>query len=217
MNKGKIMSIKKIVLLSTIICVSALNGMQDIGSVIITKALETSNDADEAIATIKKLSEAYGVQFDRLFENDLKGYTAMVHMIADKFDEDPLYIAARFALLIPYVPKEWKTLNDLPSTKRYSILSSLLNVAIRNGNLSEVKKLITEGADVKARRSIISENLEQLLHHESSAEIVKLLVANGADPNKALKTLNKKYRNSPQYAQIKALLEEAMIKWKEKS
>lgn len=92
---------KKITLLSAIICVNALNGMQEQPSYrsllpelkqeIITTALRLSSDFDGAINTVEKLSALHGVQFDKITDS-----TKLIRILADKFNRPTHNVAKEF-------------------------------------------------------------------------------------------------------------------------
>ncbi len=132
---------KKLILLFTIVCAGQLYGMeaeqkmgalgtlpQDIRNEIVNTALATSNNPDEAISMIQKLSTFYNVPYDNL--NDFK---RLVHLLADKFGMSTLEIASKF---------------DTKTAKEYSMLGNLLMQNIIFSKSDEITELISKGADV---------------------------------------------------------------------
>src|SRR5262245_54934151 len=95
---------KKTIILFTILSIGLLNGMEtepsyetlpkELKQEIINTALATSKSVDEAINTLKTVSALQGIQFDKLF--DLKDFTKLVHMLADKFNTKTELIAEKF-------------------------------------------------------------------------------------------------------------------------
>lgn len=185
---------------------------KELQGVITQKAILSSNNIKEVVENIKKFSEVYGVKIDTLFDN-LKDFTKLVHILGDKFDTSPQVIA---------VYLHW----DTPTAQKYQELYQDFVNALYHGSIEDVKRLIAEGADIVAVSGIICRTLKYLLPMgEPAAEKIKLLLKHGANPYdysiKELINMNKdrrlilleclnKYRDAPEYEQIKALLEEAM-------
>ena len=132
---------KKLILLFTIVCAGQLYGMEakqkmgalgtlprDIRNEIVNTALATSNNLDEAISMIQKLSTLYNVRYDNL--NDFK---RLVHLLADKFGMSTLEIASKF---------------DTKTAKEYSTLGNLLMQSIIFSESDKITELISRGADV---------------------------------------------------------------------
>jgi len=208
---------KKIVLLFTIACIGQLYGMEpiepsykslpkELQQEIITQALAVSNDPFQAIEMIEKFSILHGVQFD-----NIKDFTKLVHILADKFNVSAQDIAYFF---------------ETPVSQKYRQLFNTFLRYLRENNLEDIKKSIAQGVDIFSSKDGIlpwylhmmvkTNNLNPLHVKQPQLEIIKLLLANGADPNAkwndktALDYLNEYFQNAPVYEQIKALLEKAM-------
>ncbi len=139
---------KKIALLFTIVCVGQLYGMEpkkeltkkealeiyksllpELKLGVLNQALAVSNDLDEAIDMINKLSIVYKEQY-----NNLQDFTNLVHILADKFNTTTEKIAEKFGTEI---------------AKKYVSLGKNLTKAIFwHETKEEVKQYIKQGADV---------------------------------------------------------------------
>lgn len=220
----------------TLASTGALNGMQEITErsywgylpkkikqSIIGTALATSNNVDEAINAIKTSGALYGLRYDtptaknlliKSLPNNLdeaiekvktlqgatpKDFTKLVHMLADKFNLIPYDVAEKF---------------NTPTAEKYIDLYIRLSGATSLKNLKIMKELISRGADVKARPSIISAAI--VYPNEKTPEIIKFLLENGANPSAKsgfhnetpLENLNRLNHRTPEYTPIKTLLEE---------
>ncbi len=86
---------KKLILLFTITCAaSQMYGMEtenigglpkEIQNQITQTAIASSKNLNETVVMIKRLSTSFGISYDKLFDN-IKDFTKLVHMLADKFD-----------------------------------------------------------------------------------------------------------------------------------
>ncbi|HJZ24030.1 MAG TPA: hypothetical protein VJ201_06225 [Candidatus Babeliales bacterium] len=139
---------KKIALLFTVLCAGALNGMEqtpyeslpkELKQEIIMKALETSNDLDEAIEAIKATSAFYKIPYDTIF-NDQTAFAGLAHMLANKFDTTTETVAEEFGT---------------PAAKNYLDLGNQLNAAIASGKFNIAKQFIKKGADVNYPAEIL--------------------------------------------------------------
>jgi hypothetical protein len=139
---------KKLILLFIMVCASQLYGMEpiepkrgiltgtwqnlptEVKSLIITALAQSSNNLNEAIKHIIRLSRANKELNNNL--NDLKGFTKIVHMLANKFGMSTEAIAEKF---------------NTATAKTYLELGNEL-MGIQSFNLKKVRELIQEGADV---------------------------------------------------------------------
>ncbi len=191
---------KKIILLLTMLCVSQLYGMEqpkkelslleaeNIGGLpkelqdrITQTAIASSNNLDEAITIIKKLSTSFGVRYDKLF-NNLEDFTQLVHKLADKFKISTIEVAKPFRTpisqkydILTFRAKErmndWDALWVKGSTEDK-----------KNKLYASLNQLINEGLDVNMTYG----NNSLLMHITSQTKspmLVKLLLDAGADPH----------------------------------
>ncbi len=232
---------KKIILLFTIICAGQLYGMEEAPKMgafgdlpedvhkVIVQALATSNNLEQTIEAIKVASVLRGVRYD-----NLKDFTKLVHILADKFNTTTAKIA-----------KEFKT----PIAEKYVNLGNDLTFYMlmfdKDGNIKDPDRftqLINQGADVnytgtegsiyilgKGDFPDIQTPLIAAVKSGNS-DLVKLLLNSGANPyyktpagttalDEALfilKAVRGDTRNTKEdirsLEMIKALLEEAMEK-----
>ncbi len=131
---------------------------------IINKALAVSNNLDEAIGMINKLSIVHKTEY-----NTIKYFTHLVHILADKFDKRPIDIALKF---------------QTPVAKEYSDLYTRLEGLVsKQPDLTEVKNLLDEGlVDINAG-PIIYKAISPVLNGQPIAAMIKLLLEYGANPN----------------------------------
>lgn len=200
---------KKLILLFTIACAGQLYGMEaesvrDLPEELrreimqLAQVILPSNNLDEAITTIKKLSAFFGNPLD-----DLKTFTALVHILADKFNKEPSDVAKQF---------------NTPTAEKYEKLSTALTNLIVNHYFDGVKKLIEQGADVNS----VVYNATPLFRAAMKEDfnITELLLASGANVNYKVnyktvlqsitETLNSRKPNTKSYnnlLKIKRLLE----------
>ncbi len=218
---------KKIALLFTLVCVGQLYGMEqeqpkkdlgafeqlpeDVHNVIINMAFATSNTLHQTIETIKAMSALRRAQYD-----NLKDFTKLVHILADKFYYDTDSVAR------VYNTSTAHTYRGLGS--RLLDIASLAHKPIWSGPgvedlsyiLDRMKQLITEGADVNFSGSQLSTPLYKALE-KGNAEAVKLLLEFGAKVRpEDIKIYEKKVANGDiglfEAKTIKKLLDEAMEK-----
>jgi len=181
---------KKIALLLTIVCAGQLYGMEpsvaeamagrpekgNLGDFeqlpeevhgVIVKALATSNDLEQTIEAIKVASALQGVQYD-----NLKDFTTLVHILADKFDIPTAEVAQQFGT---------------PMANTYYQLGSKLRHAVKvvqtEARYNEIIALIKDGADVNFSND--SKNFTPLnfaLNNDFNVEVIKTLLNDGAKP-----------------------------------
>ncbi len=235
---------KKIILLLTMLCVSQLYGMEqpkkelslleaeNIGGLpkelqdrIAQTAIASSNNLDEAITMIKKLSASFGVRYDKLF-NNLDDFTQLVHKLANKFKISTIEVS-----------KPFRT----PISQKYDVLTFRAKERMNDWNASWVSgsiedkkdklyaslnQLIKEGLDVNMTYANNYSLLADITSQTKSPTLVKLLLNAGANPHykdrEGKTALDKARFNSSSpwlsfeervnYAAIIQLLEEAMQK-----
>ena len=214
---------KKIALLFTIICAGQLYGMEPmeaehIGDLpgelqreITQAAIASSKDLGKAIAMIKKLSESFGIQYNKLFGN-IQDFTKLVYMLLDGFEVSPYLRKGTPYLIAQDLEKAHFTL-----ASEYLSLREQLQKSVTEGdkNIEETKKLIEEGADVNSANTIFMALSANFLLARPAVQTIKLLLDHGANPYaKNIQDLTplelaKKYRSSPE---IIELLQNAMEK-----
>jgi len=228
---------KKIALLFTILCAGALNGMENpeqghykgLGGlspemqVMIIQTLNNTYDytlsSKENLKNIINAIKATSLVDKELNEtvNDIygnqKGFTALVHVLAKKFNTSTYNVA-----------KEFKT----KASQEYLDLGTQLANAIREKDNAKVAELISQDADVnfienpyrwimggKYRGNTILLTAVMYKHLVGS---IQLLLDAGANPNleeRALESLFKMFEKSPhseEVSKIRTLLEEARKK-----
>jgi hypothetical protein len=205
---------KKLILLFTITCAaSQMYGMEtenigglpkEIQNQITQTAIASSKNLNETVVMIKRLSTSFGISYDKLFDN-IKDFTKLVHMLADKFDASTNSVAMLFGT---------------PIAKEYSNLGeNLLDKVLFS---YDIGSLIKQGADInfttyrKIGREQKGGRVTPLIYAVSNdyAKKIKALLDSGANPN---------YK-SPQFGialdvttvdtpeSVKTLLKEAMQK-----
>jgi hypothetical protein len=133
---------KKIALLFTMVCASQLYGMEpeyglqnlppDMRREIVNKAIESSATLESAVKAVNTACVVHGACY-----NNLKDFTKLVHMLADKFGNATSTVANKFGTEIA---KEYiKKGRDLRDTDWEA--PSFIVISI-------VKKKIEDGADV---------------------------------------------------------------------
>lgn len=207
---------------------------QEIAKVAIETAIATSTTVDEAIKAIQTASMVYsGVQLDDIAARDLlihsipnnldqaitqvkhlqgkelKNFTKLVHILADKFD----ITTARTAATI-----------GTPIAQTYLNLGKELKIAILSDpfNYDKIIELIKNGADVNfsilSRRSTPLHNaLSDEKNKEFNVELIKILLDAGAKPTtENLLRIDARQASSPEDEEkkltIKQLLQDAMNK-----
>jgi len=203
-QKNKIMM--KITALLTILCISALNGMeaettfapefpQDIKAIILSYLIGTNKNLKDIITNIKATSSINKQWYATV--NDLKLFTTLAHMLADKFNTTTSVVAHRF---------------NMPITKKYIELGKEL---IGNPGIDKAIQLIESGADANFYH--YSNPLFNAIRHQN-LELVKLLIRSGAKPRiSAADTLStakrqiEKYPSNEDAKTIKQLTEDAFF------
>ncbi len=223
---------KKTFLSCALVCASHLYGMEpepqpfkfgqewktlppEVTSLILVALKESGNKPNEAIKNIIKLS-AINTALNKMINlNDIRGFSKIVHMLADKFDKTPYQIAGMF---------------ETPTAQEYRRLVVALQNAIHNLNSEKIEKLIQEGADVNGLGSSLRDAIMGGQNKEFSKlySTIKLLLDHGLNPNlksaiskqtplELLITLYQKGSfpklKPEEYEQIRTLLEEAMQKY----
>lgn len=171
----------------TLLCAGQLYGMErpeelnlsllrqlpeEIRLLSISALVGSGNNLDEAVNNIKiasvtnkKLNQMVSKKY-----GNLKGFTTLAHILADKFNTSTHNVASKF---------------NTPIAKQYEHLGHLL-LSLRGkfgqpGNLDYIKNLIQDGADV----NFISRDGDMPLRaaiHISDVEIVNFLLESGAKP-----------------------------------
>ncbi len=189
----------KLILLFTIVCAGQLYGMgpergRYVGlgdlpretQVIIVTYLQTNDNLDGTIAAIKEASKGVGLANKQLnaIVNEVygipKGFTALVHLLADKFNTSTEDVAGKFGT---------------PVAENYQILGRELLLAISFSKDEEkIAELIQQGADVNYIGHPVLDpysNTTPLMYVAAKyasavspyINIVKLLLNAGANPN----------------------------------
>lgn len=205
------------ILLFTILCAGQIYGMEkeqpsggplvpDVYTEILKKVVERSNTLADAIQAVDIASVLQGIRYD-----NLKNFTRLVHILADKFHITTQEAAHKIA----------SSLNNLlPIAKQYENLASNLNQALENfhsythptkqepldARRNLIKRLIADGADVNYSSSLHSMPLETAAIHANDIQLIKLLLDAGARPDKIKFNFKK---TSPSIAN---LLQKAMKK-----
>jgi len=183
---------KKIALLFTILCAGPLNGMalpkpdelnpalsgklpEDVKPIIIMALSQSGDNLNSAIRTIKKAS-LNNKTLQRIINEKwagLKGFTTLVHKLANKFNTSTQEVAQKF-----------KT----PAAKQYLNLSNKLILAINyDVPINQIKQLINQGADVNYTFDTAFYNtgatpLTRAVVY-NGIPTIKLLLNSGANPN----------------------------------
>lgn len=210
---------KKLILLFTMVCATnQLYGMEqatpketllpDLKQKITHMASSASKNLNEAINALESASTFYGVQFDKLFFDNLKDFTALVNLLAKKFpDKSRKEIAEKF-----------KT----PIAKKYVHLGEKLANNWKKKDI--LTQLIKEGVDLYYSITYATDEGVYLLTPLNRAtmsknvEIVQLLLDAGANPNykdslgKTAFEYIDKHASDNKTQKIRQMLDEAMNK-----
>ncbi len=118
------------------------------------------------------------IKNQNILQDNLKDFIALVHILADKgielignsiLDRSTLMIARQF---------------HTPIAEEYNRLGNTLLFSVKLGRLEKVVQLIQDGADVNFVNYDNTSSLTTALRSEFlSIDMVKLLLAHGADPN----------------------------------
>ncbi len=141
---------------------------------LIIMALNTSNNPDETISAIMATSQtnkALNKIVKEVYYDNLKGFTALVHMIAAKFNTT-----------VGEVVQKFKT----PTSDQYNKLRGELYKALASNDIAKAKQAIEQGADVNYFGGSDTSRPESRLYdfvQENNLNAVKLLLAAGANPN----------------------------------
>ncbi len=183
---------KKIALLFTILCAGALNGMEpkkeltkkealeiykslqpELKLEVLNQALAASNNLDEAIDMINKLSIVHKTQY-----NNLQDFTNLVHILADRFYYDTDSVARVYGTSTAHTYRVLGSqLLDVVSLAHKPIWSGP-GVEDLSYILDRMKQLIKEGADVNYSSHLNTPLYKAL--EKGNAEAVKLLLEFGA-------------------------------------
>ncbi|HEX4068853.1 MAG TPA: hypothetical protein VHX42_02020 [Candidatus Babeliales bacterium] len=179
----------------------------EIRSLIIMTLAESHNNLDEAIKNIKQMSEINKELYSVI--NGLKSFTALVHILEDKFDVSTEDIAKKFST---------------PTAKQYIDLGNkLFNTMVISYSqlfIAQVTKYINTGADINfsktssayaAKKITI---LDKAVDSQESQKIA-LILKFGAKPDQALSRINHSPNTEP-WVSIKQMLQDAIEKNKNK-
>ena len=182
---------KKMILVCAMICAGQLYGMGDIGKlpkevqVLIIQALNSSNDIDSIINSIKaasSTSKALNQMVNEQYNlNNLKGFTTLVGILADKASTS----LGRFEIAQKF---------NTPIAQEYMDLGGKF-VALLNADkadLVKIKELINKGLDPNfSFKGAASTNLKNILssgwEREDKMAALKLLLDAGAIPTTFIK------------------------------
>ncbi len=173
---------KKIALLFTILCAGHLYSMEaerivdlpkELQDIIAQTAIESSDNLDETILMIKKLSLSYKVPHSTLF-NNIKDFTKLVHLLAKKFNMATLDVAYLFAYNL-----------KIPAAQQYKSLyfKAIDGKPYAYYNSDILNQLIADGLDINL--TYTPQNHTSLLinaTHHATPKIVALLLTAGANP-----------------------------------
>lgn len=198
-SKKKGNGMKKMILLFTLTLVSAgvLNGMreenywqylpQDVQRVIIKTALERSMGLDAVIETIEALSTIQGVRYD-----NLKNFTALVHILADIFNKETEIVAKKFNLQI--------------ANKYIALGDTLKAYAYYPQHLATLVQLINEGADVNYSTFPFMTPLESAISGLNIEGVDLLLNAGAKLTDRGLNRVGATMHNHPYLKQKKSII-----------
>jgi len=176
---------KKMTLLFTILCAAQLYGMAkeeavgiytsalpEIKQQIISAALASSKNVDEAIGAIKKFSILHRVQSDKLF-NNFQDFIKVVNLLSENFPE--LTKSEIAEKVNPAFAKEYDDLNEqLCMDIRYA------------GPIEDIIRQLNEGADVNFYLDLpalyIGDTPLTLAVKRARVDVVELLLNSGANP-----------------------------------
>jgi len=164
------------ILVCALICAGQLYGMEsqpsyetllpELKQEIINTALATTKNIDESISMVKQLSIVHNVRYD-----NLKDFTKLVHLLADKFDKSTADIASKF------IASKFNT----PIAHTYLNLGK--NLLIFAGDRRPFRRikmieLIDQGADVNFSTGIVRPLKTALKSY--NFDVVKILLNFGA-------------------------------------
>ena len=177
---------KKMILLVIMVCAGQLYGMGDIGKlpkevqVLVIQALNSSNDIDSIINSIKvasstskalnqMINEQYGL-------NNLKGFTTLAGILADKASRLGNTALGNFGIARKF---------NTPVAKEYIDLGNQFVALLKaeNADLAKIKELINKGLDPNLTgqgQSILERVTQALWDKNNKKAAVQLLLAAGA-------------------------------------
>ncbi len=198
-EENKDTTMKKITLLFTLLCAGALNGMEvpehghyvgigiealpDDVKPLIIMYLNEYDDVDDIVTAIKATSlsnKELNKIVNEMYGNQ-KGFAALAHMLANKFNTTTEVVAEEFGT---------------PAAKHYLDLGNQLNTAISSGKFNIAKKLIEKGADVNYPAEIIISILKNYTADDAIKDLKKRSVTNLA----LHKMINEKYGDQKGFA-----------------
>ncbi len=177
-KKGDAM--KKTTLLFTILCAVQLYGMEEtqkmgtFGSLpedihkVIVQSLATSNNLEQTIEAIKVAGILQGVRYD-----NLKDFTKLVHILANKFNVPTEKIAKKF---------------NTPIAQKYlQLCSDLFKKILMRSSIEELTQLIQQGADVNCSAKFVLQlgGVNTALNYTirlGTTDALKILLDYGATP-----------------------------------
>ncbi len=131
------------------------------------------------LETNKNLRDIYAaIKSQNILQGNLKDFTALVHILVDKKNE--LVGNSSPDRRTMMIASEFGT----PVAETYNELGNELMYCVEQGNSKQVARLIQDGADVNFVNYCHTSPLAKVLGTNFlSIEVVKLLLAHGADPN----------------------------------
>lgn len=220
----------KVFLLGALVCAGQMYGMEpmehknepvkfgqewktlpdEVKRLILVALSESGNNLDEAIKNIVKASKINKELNSMINLNDLKGFTKIVHMLADRFNQYPIAIATKY-------------FKKSAVASRYLSLATKLKSAIAKGEVETAKEAIAEGVDVNNIPGLLHVAIYFAINKGHGTEIIQLLLDNGINPyahDMTIRLIPLKYldrfQNAWQYIPVKRMLEDAMQRYQEK-
>jgi hypothetical protein len=190
---------KKLILMSAVLCAGTLNNMEpekpklevfqelpdDVKNLIILAFAHSDNDFDTTIKNIKIASltnKTLYLIINQQYGN-LKNFTALIHWLADKFQQDNMASIAQKFGTTPVV-NEYLHINNEFMEILHAIREGFIGVENNGVTVDDVKKVLDQGADPNFSDGYTSPLLELIANPMSTEELqfVQLLLDYGAKP-----------------------------------